>query len=103
MIIKSKKSKRNISTNNKISSSISMISRQRSSLFPKGENKDNENSSNKSLYANVEDIMLNNQVLQDNFTYEIFNTVNENFRIKKKKVEEFEEEFDEEIDLAKSL
>jgi hypothetical protein len=85
MIIKSKKSKRNISTNNKISSSISMISRQRSSLFPKGENKDNENSSNKSLYANVEDIMLNNQVLQDNFTYEIFNTVNENFRIKKRK------------------
>ena len=103
MIIKSKKSKRNISTNNKISSSISMISRQRSSLFPKGENKDNENSSNKSLYANVEDIMLNNQVLQDNFTYEIFNTVNENFRIKKKKVEEFEEEFDEEIDLAKPI
>ena len=31
----------------------------------------------------------------------MFNTINENFRIKKKKIEEIEEEFDEEIDLAK--
>ena len=93
---KSKKSKKGI--NYKKASSC------RNSFVFKTENKENENSENKLLLYNIPDeIVLNNQVLQENFTYELFNTINENFRIKKKKIEEIEEEFDEEVDLAKPI
>ena len=101
MIPKSKKSRKN--SYYKKLPTTSTISLSRFSLIPKAETRDGENSANKLLYNIPEEIVLNKQVLQDNFTYEIFNIINENFRIKKKKIYELEEEFDEEVDLAKPI
>ena len=97
----SKSKRRNTNSNKKVSS-IS-ISRSNSSVIPNNESKDSKNSIHKLLYKNSEEIVLNNQVLQDNFTFEMFNLINKHFRIKKKKIEEIEEEFDEDVDLAKPI
>ena len=99
MITKSKKIKKNINGNK--TSFIRSVPKKRTSLSPKGEN--NEEIINQKLYNIPEEVVLNKQVLQENFTFEIFNTINENFRIKKKKIEEIDEEFDEELDLAKPI
>ena len=101
IIPKSKKSRK--SSGYKKLPTVSTISFSRFSLAPRVETKSGEISENKLLYNIPEEIVLNKQVLQDNFTYEIFNTINENFRTKKKKIDEIEEEFDEEVDLAKPI
>ena len=95
---KSKKARRN-TIGSKMPSSTGTVSRQRSSILPKGDNKNEDNL----IYNIPDEVILNKPVLQENFIFEIFNTVNENFRTKKKKVEEIEEEFDEEVDLAKPI
>ena len=98
MSTKSKKNRRN-TFGNKNTSSMGTVSRQRSSFLQKADNKDED----KLIYNIPDEVILNKQVLQENFTFEMFNTINENFRIKKKKIEEIEEEFDEEVDLAKPI
>ena len=56
------------------------------------------------IYNNLEEVKLDQAALQDYFAYEALNVVNNNFRIKKKKKdEELEMAFDEEIDLAKPI
>ena len=70
----------------------------RDSLILKGENNEN-----KMLYTIPEEIVLNKQEIQDYFSYEIFNTVHDNFKLNKKKEIEIEEDFDEEVDLAKPI
>ena len=56
------------------------------------------------IYNKAEDVKLDQAALQEYFAYEALNVVNEHFRIKKKKKdEELDIVFDEEIDLAKPL
>ena len=56
------------------------------------------------IYNDLEEVKLDQAALQDYFAYEALNVVNNNFRIKKKKKdEELEIAFDEEIDLAKPI
>lgn len=52
----------------------------RDSLIIKGENNEN-----KMLYTIPEEIVLNKQEIQDYFSYEIFNTVHDNFKLNKKR------------------
>ena len=102
VIQKTKKYRRNTNSNSKKLLPTS-ITRSNSSIIPNNEINDNKNNINKLLYNNIAEIVLNNQVLQDNFTFEMFNLINKNFRIKQKKIEEIEEEFDEDVDLAKPI
>ena len=57
------------------------------------------------IYEKPEDIKLDKDVLQKYFAYETYNTVHNNFRYKKPKndIEKIEEEFDEDIDIAKPI
>ena len=59
------------------------------------------------IYERPEDIKLDKDVLQKYFAYEAYNTVHNNFRYKKPNpnsdIERIEEEFDEDIDLAKPI
>ena len=104
MMTKSKKNRRSITGTGSKNISLATTSRQHTSGFFKSENKDdNFTLGKKNLYTIPEEIILNKQVLQDYFSFEIFNTVNQYFRIKKKDNDEIDEEFDEEIDLAKPI
>ena len=56
------------------------------------------------LYNNCNEVKLDKAALQDFFAYEALNVVDKNFRIKKKKKnDEFEVDFDEDIDVAKPI
>ena len=56
------------------------------------------------LYNNSNEVKLDKAALQDFFSYEALDLVDKNFRIKKKKkYEEVELEFDEDIDVAKPI
>ena len=56
------------------------------------------------LYNNSNEVKLDKAALQDFFSYEALDLVDKNFRIKKKKKhEEFELDFDEDIDVAKPI
>ena len=57
------------------------------------------------IYEKPEDIRLDKGVLQKYFAYEAYNTIHNNFRYKKpkKSLNDMEEEFDEEKDVAKPI
>ena len=57
------------------------------------------------IYGNPDDVKLDKEVLQKYFAYETYNTVHNNFRYKKPKteMEEIEEEFDEDTEVAKPI
>ena len=66
----------------------------------------NKNSKSEEIYQKPEDIKLDKEVLQKYFAYETYHTVHNYFRYKKPKteIEAIEEEdFDEEIDVAKPI
>jgi hypothetical protein len=66
-------------------------------------NANNKNAQEK-IYEKPEDIKLDKEVLQKYFAYEAYNTIHNNFRYKKpKKENEIEEEFDEDLDVAKPI
>ena len=56
------------------------------------------------IYNDAEEVKLDKEYLQDYFAYEALNVIDKNFRIKKSKKEENEDDdFDEEVDLAKPI
>ena len=61
--------------------------------------------SGEKIYDKPEDIKLDKEVLQRYFAYETYNTIHNYFRYKKPKsdLEVIEEEFDEELDVAKPI
>ena len=69
--------------------------------------KNDKNGQLEKIYERPEDIKLDKEVLQKYFDYEAYNTVHNNFRYKKPNpnsdIEKIEEEFDEDIDLAKPI
>ena len=55
------------------------------------------------IYETEDEIKLNKNILQDYFIYEMINFVKKKIRKKKINIEEFEEEFDGDIDIAKPI
>ena len=55
------------------------------------------------IYETEDEIKLNKNILQDYFIYEMINFVKKKIRKKKINIEEFEEEFDGDIDVAKPI
>jgi hypothetical protein len=57
------------------------------------------------IYGNPDEVKLDKKVLQKYFAYETYNTVHNNFRYKRPKteMEEIEEEFDEDTEVAKPI
>jgi hypothetical protein len=57
------------------------------------------------IYGNPDDVKLDKEVLQKYFAYETYNTVRNNFRYRRPKtdMEEIEEEFDEDTEVAKPI
>ena len=97
--MKTKKSRRN--TLGCKTANASQISKQRSLYTSRKSNGEFQNI--EKIYSTPEDVVLDKQILQDYFTFETFHLIDKNFRIKPKKNEDLEEEFDEEIDLAKPI
>ena len=58
---------------------------------------------NEKIYKNLDEIRLDNISLQDYFAYETLHVADQNFRLKKKIIKELDEDFDEEVDLAKPI
>ena len=58
---------------------------------------------NEKIYKELDEIRLDKSALQDYFAYEALHVADQNFRLKKKKTKELDEDFDEEVDLAKPV
>ena len=55
------------------------------------------------IYESPEEIKLNKDILQEYFIYEALNFVKKNFKKKKNNLDELNEEFDGEVDIAKPI
>ena len=58
---------------------------------------------NEKIYKELDEIRLDKSALQEYFAYEALEIADQNFRLKKKKIKELEDDFDEEVDLAKPV
>jgi len=69
-----------------------------------GAGKDNNNLLNMpKIYESLDEIKLNKDILQDYFVYEALDFVKKNFRKKKDNIDELNEEFEGEVDIAKPI
>ena len=103
LMIKGKKNRKYGAGASKAASIITSSKMKGGTIMP-GAGKDNLLLNLAKIYESPDEIKLNKDILQEYFIYEALNLVKNNFRKKKKNIiEELNEEFDGEIDIAKPI
>ena len=83
--------------------SIMTSSKMKGGTLMTGAGKDNLLLNLPKIYESPDEIKLNKDVLQEYFIYEALNFVKKNFKKKKNNLDELNEEFDGEVDIAKPI
>ena len=83
--------------------SIMTSSKMKGGTLMPGAGKDNLLTNLPKIYESPDEIKLNKDILQEYFIYEALNFVKNNFRKKKNVLDELNEEFDGEVDIAKPI
>ena len=103
LMTKGKKNRRYGAGASKAASIITSSKMKGGGTLMSGAGKDNLLLNMPKIYETPDEIKLNKDVLQEYFIFEALNFVKKNFKKKKNKLDDFNEEFDGEVDIAKPL